>query len=96
MVGLGETEGEVAQLLGDVAEAGVSIVTIGQYLRPTRTSIPVVQYVRPEVFERYREVGEAKGLLVQAGPFVRSSFQAGETFAAAEERRGKSFGVELQ
>ena len=90
MVGLGETEAEVAEVLGDVAEAGVSMVTIGQYLRPTiATVLPVVEYVSPEVFEHYREVGEALGLLVQAGPFVRSSFQAGETFAASERAARK-------
>jgi lipoic acid synthetase len=96
MVGLGETQAEVAQSLGDAAEAGVSIITIGQYLRPSPRSLPVAEYVRPEVFERYGEVGEALGLLVQAGPFVRSSFQAGETFVAAQERRGKYGGAELQ
>jgi lipoic acid synthetase len=96
MVGLGETEAEVTELLQDVAGAGVSIVTIGQYLRPTRASLPVADYVRPEVFTRYEMVGEALGLLVQAGPLVRSSFRAGETFAEIKERGGKSGGRELQ
>jgi lipoic acid synthetase len=89
MVGLGESGAEVEQLLAEVAEAGVDMVTIGQYLRPTLRSLAVAEYMAPEVFEQYREVGEAKGLVVQAGPFVRSSFQAGETFAVARERRGK-------
>jgi lipoic acid synthetase len=96
MVGVGETEAEVAEVLGDAADAGVSIVTIGQYLRPTRRSLPVSEYVRPEVFERYREVGEELGLLVHAGPFVRSSFHAGDTLAEMRERRGKTGGIELQ
>lgn len=83
MVGLGETQEEIADLLSQVAEAGVHMVTIGQYLRPSACHLPVVEYVRPEVFARYREWGEALGLRVQAGPFVRSSFQAGESFAQA-------------
>lgn len=91
MVGLGESEGEVQTLLGDVAGAGVDVVTIGQYLRPSRMHIPVIEYVRPEVFERYRAWGEALGLQVQAGPFVRSSFQAGESLARIlETRRARS------
>jgi lipoic acid synthetase len=96
MVGLGETESEVVELLQDVAGAGVSMVTIGQYLCPTRGSLRVVEYVRPEAFARYERAGEALGLLVQAGPLVRSSFRAGETFAQVKERSGKSRGRELQ
>jgi len=81
MVGLGETEDEVRALLEVVVVAGVQLVTIGQYLRPTAHNLPVAEYVRPEVFERYRRWGEALGLHVHAGPFVRSSYQAGESFA---------------
>jgi lipoyl synthase len=81
MVGLGETQGEVVALLRKVAESGVDMVTIGQYLRPSARHLPVVEYVRPEVFARYEEWGEALGLQVCAAPFVRSSFQAGESFA---------------
>ena len=81
MVGLGETEEEVHTLLEDVAGVGVDIVTIGQYLRPSRQHVRVIDYVRPEAFERYRERGETLGLLVQSGPFVRSSFHAGESFS---------------
>ncbi len=86
MVGLGETGGEVKALLQDIAGVGVVLVTIGQYLRPSRRNLPVVEYVRPEVFETYREWGEALGLQVHAAPFVRSSFQAGESFAQATRR----------
>jgi lipoyl synthase len=86
MLGLGETEDEVRALLEDVTGAGVDVVTIGQYLRPSKRNLPVAQYVRPEVFERYREWGEALGLQVHAAPFVRSSFQAGESFARALQR----------
>jgi lipoic acid synthetase len=86
MVGLGETEAEVQQLLEEAAGAGVSVVTIGQYLRPSARNLAVQEYVHPEVFERYRERGEVLGLQVQAGPFVRSSFHAGENYARALNR----------
>ncbi|EPP34774.1 lipoyl synthase [Chlamydia ibidis] len=76
MVGLGEQENEVKQTLKDLASHGVSIVTIGQYLRPSRLHIPVKEYVTPETFEYYRSVGESLGLMIYAGPFVRSSFNA--------------------
>ncbi len=81
MVGLGEAREEVARLLREVADAGVDMVTIGQYLRPSARHLPVAEYVRPEVFTTYEEWGEALGLQVSAAPFVRSSFQAGESFA---------------
>ena len=61
MLGLGETEEEVRELLGSLREADVDIVTIGQYLRPSRENLPVVEYVPPEVFERHREFGERLG-----------------------------------
>jgi lipoic acid synthetase len=84
MVGLGERQEEVAGLFKSVAEAGVDVVTIGQYLQPSAHHLPVVEYVRPEVFSRYAEWGEALGLHVFAAPFVRSSFHAGESFAQAK------------
>lgn len=80
MVGLGESNGEVSALLDDARGVGVSLVTIGQYLRPTREHLPVVEYVTPEVFEGYRSYGEARGLRVEAAPFVRSSYRADEGF----------------
>jgi lipoic acid synthetase len=83
MVGLGETPEEVLELLARMREARVDIVTIGQYLRPSRENLPVVEYVHPDVFDRYREKGEAMGFRhVFAGPFVRSSYRA-EEFAGA-------------
>ena len=81
MVGLGETEEEVSDLLRQVSEAGVDFVTVGQYLRPSPRHLPVAEYVRPEVFGHYVKWGEALGLHMYAAPFVRSSFQAGESFA---------------
>jgi lipoyl synthase len=86
MVGVGETESEITEVLRAAAEAGVSIVTIGQYLSPTRNGLAVVEYVGPEVFARYKAIGAALGMLVHAAPFVRSSFQAGEMFAEARTR----------
>jgi len=88
MVGLGETQGEVEGVLRDVAAVAVETVTIGQYLRPSACHLPVVEYVPPAVFESYREWGEALGLYVHAGPFVRSSFQAGEIFARTTTGKG--------
>jgi lipoic acid synthetase len=77
MVGLGETHDEVKRLLEDLRTHEVEIVTIGQYLQPTRTRLPVVEYVRPEVFEQYQEYGERLGFrAVFSGPFVRSSYMA--------------------
>lgn len=84
MLGLGEKEDEVLDLLGALHAARVDIVTIGQYLRPSRENLPVEEYVRPEVFERYREAGDRMGFRhVFAGPFVRSSYRAEEALSAA-------------
>jgi len=83
MVGLGETF-EVVAVLGDLRSSGVELVTIGQYLRPTLKHLPVERYVPPEEFAALREVGEQLGFAhVEAGPFVRSSYHAGEQAAAA-------------
>jgi len=84
MLGLGEREDEVRELLQALRSAGVDIVTIGQYLRPSRENLPVVEYVPPETFERHREFGERLGFRhVFAGPFVRSSYRAEEALRAA-------------
>jgi lipoic acid synthetase len=86
MVGLGETEGEVLDLLARLRDARVDIVTIGQYLRPSRENLPVEQFVHPDTFERYRLAGERLGFRhVFAGPFVRSSYRAEEALAASRE-----------
>ena len=84
MLGLGEREVEVRDLLQRLREARVDIVTIGQYLRPSRESLPVAEYVPPSEFERYREFGEGLGFRhVFSGPFVRSSYRAEEALLAA-------------
>lgn len=88
MLGLGEREEEVLGLLERLAQARVDIVTIGQYLRPSRENLPVERYVPPEVFEWFREAGEALGFRhVFAGPFVRSSYRAEEALAASGGRK---------
>ncbi|MFY9557368.1 MAG: lipoyl synthase [Blastocatellia bacterium] len=77
MVGLGERRSEVEHLLEDLRAHDVDVVTIGQYLQPTRAHLPVCEYVRPEMFDRYKECGERLGFrAVFSGPLVRSSFMA--------------------
>ncbi|MCC6730806.1 MAG: lipoyl synthase [Chthonomonadales bacterium] len=77
MLGLGETFDEVVHALRDLRAAEVDTVTIGQYLRPTMSHLPVKEYVRPEVFTELERVGMEMGFLfVAAGPFTRSSYNA--------------------
>lgn len=79
MLGLGETTAEVAQALDDLRAADVDIVTFGQYLQPSKLHVPVVEYVTPTQFDAFKEMAESKGFLYCAsGPFVRSSYRAGE------------------
>jgi lipoyl synthase len=79
MLGLGETEEEVKVLLKEMKDLDVDIVTIGQYISPTQNSASVVEYVRPEKFEQYQDFGRSLGIKkVFSGPFVRSSYHAGQ------------------
>jgi len=79
MLGLGEIEPEIFQTMDDLREAGVQVLTIGQYLRPTPTHLPVVHYVHPETFKFYSEIGYKKGFdYVASGPLVRSSYHAAD------------------
>ena len=81
MLGLGERDDEVVKAMRDLRSVGVDILTIGQYLQPTRHHLPVVEYVTPEKFRWLREIGERLGFLyVASGPLVRSSYKAGEYF----------------
>jgi len=74
---MGEKKGEVIQAMKDLVAVGCSILTLGQYLRPSRSHLEVVEYVSPEVFSEYKAIGESLGLNhVEAGPLVRSSFNA--------------------
>lgn len=84
MVGLGETMDEVVQVLKDLREVGCEIVTIGQYLRPTRKHLPVARYVSPEEFAELERIGYELGFkYVFSGPFVRSSYLADIVFESA-------------
>ncbi len=86
MVGLGETKAEVIETLKDLKDAGCDIVTIGQYLRPKRENLEVVDYIEPEVFKEYEEEGLKLGLKqVFAGTFVRSSYNADKVFEDYEK-----------
>ena len=77
MVGLGETEEEVHSTMKDFAAHGIDVMTIGQYLQPTRMHLPVERYVHPDEFARYKEIGEGYGIAhVESGPLVRSSYHA--------------------
>jgi lipoic acid synthetase len=84
MVGLGESGAEVEQVLADLRRAGVDVVTIGQYLRPSRLNLPVAEYVAPARFDAYRAAGERLGFkMVFSGPLVRSSYMADDVFTRA-------------
>jgi lipoic acid synthetase len=88
MVGLGETDAEVLEALGELREAGCDVVTIGQYLAPSADGrqVPVARFVEPEGFDLYRREGLAMGFAeVFSGPLVRSSFLADKVYAAALE-----------
>ncbi len=79
MLGLGETPEEVDEFMDDALAAGVQILTLGQYLRPSADHLPISRYVSPEEFGEWKRVGEARGFLhVESGPLVRSSYHARE------------------
>jgi len=79
MLGLGETETEIFQAMDDLRDHGVQVLTMGQYLRPTPQHLPVVEYIRPEVFDLYGEIARKKGFThVASGPLVRSSYHAAD------------------
>jgi lipoic acid synthetase len=81
MLGLGETRGEVRSTLSHLRTAGCDVVTLGQYLAPSRHAIPVAEYITPEVFDVLGEEARALGFThVFAGPLVRSSYRAAQVF----------------
>ncbi len=87
IVGLGETESEVLALMKDLRESGVSILTIGQYLQPSQNQIPVQEFISPKKFEKYRLQGLNLGFKqIEAGPFVRSSYGAKNTYTQTTDR----------
>ncbi len=84
MLGLGETREEVLAAMQDLAGQGTDILTLGQYLQPTREHLPVVRFVHPDEFAEYKKLGEQMGFAhVESGPLVRSSYHAFEQEAAA-------------
>jgi lipoic acid synthetase len=88
MVGLGESEEEVEQTLKELREAGVRLLTIGQYLRPSEEQVPVVEYITPETFERYRQLALDMGFRhCASGPLVRSSYLADEALSSIKATR---------
>jgi len=79
MVGLGETEEEMLGVLGDLRKVSCDFLTIGQYLAPSKNHHPVIEYIHPDIFEKYKEIAYSMGFShVESGPFVRSSYHAGE------------------
>jgi lipoic acid synthetase len=84
MLGLGEETAEVLSTMQDLAAQGTNILTLGQYLQPTRDHLPIVRYVHPDEFAEYKVKGEAMGFShVEAGPLVRSSYHAFEQTESA-------------
>jgi lipoic acid synthetase len=94
MVGVGETDDEVLASLRDLKDAGVDVVTIGQYLRPSPKHVPVERYVEPAQFDAYAEAGRKIGLrYVASGPLVRSSYKAAEAFVRGFLGRSEEAGT---
>ncbi|MBK8621976.1 MAG: lipoyl synthase [Saprospiraceae bacterium] len=77
MVGLGETKEDVYKIMDDLVEHGCDVMTIGQYLQPTKMHIEVAEYIHPDLFAHYKEIGLSKGFqIVESSPLVRSSYHA--------------------
>jgi lipoic acid synthetase len=92
MLGVGEYDHEIYQTLSDLRESDVNMVTLGQYLQPSRSHLDIASYVHPDKFETWRRVAEEEldFLYCASGPMVRSSYKAGELFVDAMLREGKS------
>jgi lipoic acid synthetase len=92
MLGVGEYDHEVYRALADLRERGVDVVTLGQYLQPSRSHLDVASYVHPDKFDTWRRVAEEEldFLYCASGPMVRSSYKAGELFVDALLREGRS------
>ncbi|MGM0597984.1 MAG: lipoyl synthase [Myxococcota bacterium] len=84
MLGMGETRKEIIETMSDLREAGTKILTLGQYLAPSRKHSPVKKFYAPEQFDEFKKIGEKMGFAaVKSGPLVRSSFQAKELYQKA-------------
>jgi lipoic acid synthetase len=89
MVGLGEKREEVSSLMRDLREVGCDLVTIGQYLRPSKDHHPVVEYIPPNIFQTYKIEAQSLGFLgVASGPYVRSSYHAEKLYRRARDMAG--------
>ena len=87
MLGLGETADDIHDFMGDALDAGVQILTLGQYLRPSPDHLPIDRYVAPDEFVRWKRIGESRGFLhVESGPLVRSSYHAREQVVELRKR----------
>ena len=90
MLGLGENDDELYQVMDDLRCAKVDFLTLGQYLQPTEKHFPIKNFVTPEDFEKYKKVAYSKGfLLVSSSPMTRSSYHAGDDFKILKEKRLK-------
>ena len=88
MVGLGETPDEIIETMDDLRKVGCKILTIGQYLQPTRKHLTVKEYVSIEQFEVYKRIGLEKGFaFVESGPLVRSSYHAEKHVCVSTKRQ---------
>ena len=85
MLGLGETKEEFLKVMDDLSSVGCDLLTLGQYLSPSKNHFPVKKFITPEGFEKYKKLAEDKGFIVASGPFVRSSYKADELFASAKQ-----------
>jgi lipoic acid synthetase len=93
MLGLGESQREVIELMTDLRESGCDVLTIGQYLPPSRKHSELVRYVYPEEFAEYQNIGKDMGFVsVFSGPLVRSSFHAAESYLRTTRKMPRSSG----
>jgi lipoic acid synthetase len=94
---MGETTAEVEETMRDLRDAGVDVLTVGQYLRPTPKHAPLERYVEPAEFAHYETVGASLGFAyVASGPLVRSSYHAAEAFIAARINGGAAESAHLE
>lgn len=88
MLGLGEEDYEIQESLQDLKDLGIDIVTMGQYLKPSKRKLSVKEYIHPEKFDYWKRQGEDIGIpFVHAGPYVRSSYNAGEVFDTLKKKK---------
>jgi lipoic acid synthetase len=91
MLGLGENEDELYQVMDDLRCANVDFLTLGQYLQPTNKHYPIKKFVTPDEFKKYQKVAYSKGfLLVSSSPMTRSSYHAGDDFKKLKEKRNNN------